>query len=50
MPKLLLAAALSLITLLALAAALTTTSGRAEPTLTRSESVLPPPFWNTRST
>ena len=43
MPKLLLATGITLFGLMALAAALTTTSGRAEPTLTRSTSVLPPP-------
>ena len=39
----LLAAGITLFGLIALAAALTTTNGRAEPTLTRAESVLPPP-------
>ena len=43
MPKILLLAALSLAGILALAAVLTTNSGRAEPVLTRAESVLPPP-------
>ena len=43
MPKTLLLTALSLVGILAIAAALTTNSGRAEPTLTRSSSVLPPP-------
>ena len=42
MPKILLAA-LALFGLMALAAALTTTSNRAEPALTRADSVLPPP-------
>ena len=42
MPKTLLAATLSLIAILALTAALTTTN-RAEPALTRSTSLLPPP-------
>ena len=50
MPKILLAATLSLIAILALTAILTTTSGRAEPTLTRSISLLPPPPLNTCST
>ena len=48
MPKILLAA-LSLFGLMALAAILTTNSGRAEPALTRANSVLPPLIWNTRS-
>ena len=43
MPKILLATTLSLIAILALTAALTTNSGRAEPALTRAASVLPPP-------
>ena len=42
MPKILIAA-LSLAGLLVIAA-LTTTSGRAEPALTRADSVLPPPL------
>ena len=37
-------AGITLVGLMALAATLTTTSGRAEPALTRSESVLPPPL------
>ena len=43
MPKILLLTALSLAGILALAAALTTNSSRADPALTRSDSVLPPP-------
>ena len=39
----LLAAGITLFGLIALAAALTTNSSRAEPALTRSESLLPPP-------
>ena len=39
----LLAAGITLFGLMALAAALNTTSGRADPALTRSTSVLPPP-------
>ena len=43
------AAGITLFGLMALAAALTTTTNRAEPALTRSTSVLPPPL-NTCST
>ena len=43
MPKILIAA-LALFGLMALAATLTTTSGRADPALTRATSVLPPPL------
>ena len=42
MPKILIAG-LALVGLMALAAALTTNSGRAEPALFRAASVLPPP-------
>ena len=48
MPKILIAA-LTLFGLMALAATLTTNSGRANPTLTPSTSLLPPPL-NTCST
>ena len=43
MPKILLATTLSLISILALTAILTTTTNRAEPALTRATSLLPPP-------
>ena len=44
MPKILLLAALALVGLMALAAAFTYNGGRADPALTRSNSVLPPPI------
>ena len=43
MPKLLLAAGITLFGLMALAAALTTATARPHPALTHSTSVLPPP-------
>ena len=49
MPKILIAA-LALFGLIALTATLTTPSNRADPALTRSDSVLPPLIWHTCST
>ena len=43
MPRILLVAGLALVGLMALAAAFTHNGGRADPALTRSNSVMPPP-------
>ena len=43
MPKILLAAGITLFGLMALAAAFAQNSGRADPALTRATSLLPPP-------
>ena len=43
MPRILLVAGLALVGLMALAAAFTQNGGRADPALTRSNSVMPPP-------